>query len=413
MNYHVWALVYAARSAVLCLCLVAPLPLAAQEKPVGDKQAQYRDLIEKALQEYALGHWPEARVFFSDAHAIWPNARTLRGLGMTCYEARSYVEAIGFLEQALSSKTQPLTPKLATEAQGILAQAKRFVSSAYISTTPARSEITLDDQPIRLRPDGAVLLDPGEHVLQVSRPGYKTERRTLHAEAGRELHVQVDLRSENELQPSAASVSLAVPDPGPPPPPPPSAAPVRDTFAEQNVTAAGALSALGLAGFTTGWVFYALRNDLRVELWESGLTRNEGFEQSKFGDFQAHGGVALGAAGAGALAMTLAQYFWLPDEEPVPAWSWALGGVGAAVAVGALGWAVFGDHCEVTDRLAFCRSTLSDPLFAPMLALQAVPLMSLPIMYAVRERLPEQVSSVSLGMGDQRGGMQLSISGRF
>lgn len=417
MHYHVCALVSAARVAaralafcLACLCVVTPLSLSAQDKPVGERHAQYRDLIEKALQEYALGHWPEARVFFSDAHAIWPNARTLRGLGMTCYEGRSYVEAIGFLEQALKHKTQPLTQKLAAEAQGILAQAKRFVASAFIGTSPERAEISLDDQPLNLRPDGSVLLNPGEHILQVSSPGYKTERRTLRAEAGRELHVQVDLRSAAELQPSAANVTLSAPEPAALPQPAP---PVDDTLADQNVTAAGALSAVGLAGLTTGWVFYALRNDLRVELWESGLTRAEGFEQTKFTEYQTRGGVALAAAGAGALAMTLAQYFWLPDEEPVPAWSWALGGVGAAVAVGALGWAVFGDHCEVTDRFAFCRSTLSDPMFAPMLALQAVPFMSLPIMYAVRERLPGQDTSVALGMGDGRGGMQLSISGRF
>lgn len=410
MNYHVWAWMRAVCFVALCGFLIAPGSLAAQDKPPPDKHAQYRELIEKALQEYSLGHWPEARVFFSDAHAIWPNARTLRGLGMACYEARHYVEAIELLEQALVNKVQPLTPKLAIEAQSILAQAKRFVSPAFISTSPEGAEISLDDQALKLRSNGAVLLDPGEHILQVSSPGHKTERRTLHAEAGRELRVQVDLLSSEDLQPTAASVQLALPEPAPTPPP---AAPVRDTLTNQNVTVAGALSALGLAGFTTGWVFYALRDDLRVELWEAGLTKNHGFEQSKFSDYQTHGGVALAATGAGALAMTFAQAFWLPDEEPVPTWSWALGGVGAAVAVGALGWAVFGEHCEVTDDLAFCRSTLSDPLFAPMLAMQALPLISLPIMYALRERLPEQVASVSLSASDARGGVRLSLAGRF
>jgi hypothetical protein len=161
-------------------------------------------------------------------------------------------------------------------------------------------------------------------------------------------------------------------------------------------------------------VFYALRDDLRVELWEHGLSDEEGFEQSKFSDYQTRGGVALGAASMGAVAMSLAQYFWLPDVEPVPAWAWAAGGVGAALAVGALSWAVFGQHCEVTDRLAFCRSTLSDSTFAPMLALQSLPLLSLPIMYAVRERLP--VANARLALGGSAGstrGLQLSIAGAF
>lgn len=406
MSYHVWALM-GATLWLACMVLSAPASISAQDKPSPAKHAQYRELVEKALQEYALGHWPEARVFFSDAHALWPNARTLRGLGMTCYEGRSYVEAIGFLEQALESPTQPLTPRLATEAQGILAQAKRFVAPTFIDTSPERTELSLDEQPLKRQKDGAVLLNPGEHVLQVASPGYQTERRTLHAEAGRELHVQVDLRSVGELQPSAASVSRSVPDPsalGRP------SAPVRDMLAGQSVAAAGALSVLGLAGLTTGWVFYALRNDLRVELWESGLTRDAGFEQSQYNEYQTRGGVALAAAGAGALSMSLAQYFWLPDDASVPTWSWVLGGVGAAVALGALSWAVFGDHCEVTDRYAFCRSTLSDRHFAPMLALQAVPLVSLPLMYAVRERVP---ATVTVGMRDGGRSLMLELAGRF
>jgi hypothetical protein len=157
-------------------------------------------------------------------------------------------------------------------------------------------------------------------------------------------------------------------------------------------------------------VFYGLRDKLRVELWEFGLTEQQGFEQAKFSNLQERGGVAVAAASVGALAMSLAQLFWLPDEEPVPAWAWVAGGVGSVVALGALSWAVFGRHCEVTDRLAFCRSTLSDNLFAPILALQAVPLLTLPIMYAIRERVPMRGATVSLGVTN---GFQLSIGGSF
>lgn len=413
MDYHFWVLRRLSSFACLtaCVCLLSAAPMRALADEVPEKSSQYRALIEKALQEYALGHWPEARVFFSDAHALWPNARTLRGLGMTCYEERSYVEAIGYLEQALESKTQPLTPKLATEAQGILAQAKRFVTAAYIEVTPSGAKINIDDQVAKVRANGSVLLNPGEHSLQVSYAGYQTERRTLHAEAGRELRVQIDLRSLTEPQPTASGPAASNGEPFAAAQP---EGPVRYTLARQSATAAGALSAVGLAGLATGWVFYGMRDKLRVELWEFGLTEEQGFEQSKFSNYQERGGIALAAAGVGAFAMSLAQYFWLPDEEPVPAWAWVAGGVGGVVALGALGWAVFGRHCEVTDRLAFCRSTLSDTMFAPVLAMQAVPFLSLPIMHAIRERVPMRDANVSLGVSDVTGsGLQLSIAGTF
>ena len=48
---------------------LAPAHVGAQEELPRAQQARYRELIGKALQEYQLGHWPEARVFFADAHS--------------------------------------------------------------------------------------------------------------------------------------------------------------------------------------------------------------------------------------------------------------------------------------------------------------------------------------------------------
>jgi tetratricopeptide (TPR) repeat protein len=391
-------------STLTSLLLLFSSPLAAQGSPSADqkeKQAQYRGLIEKALQEYALGHWPEARVFFSDAHAVWPNARTLRGLGMTCYEERSYVEAIGYLEQALENKIQPLTPKLASEAQNILAQAKRFVASAYFETTPGSALLRVDDQPVKWRPDGAVLLDPGDHSVEASSPGFEIERRTVRAEAGRELHLEIALHPSVELQPMEAD--------GPPQQAQPAPS-TRYTLAAQTPVAAGALAAVGLAGLSTGWLFYGLRDQLRVELWELSLNQAPGFEQAKYQQFQMRGSVAIAATSIGAVMMSAAQYFYLPDEEPVPAWAWVAGSLGGAIALGALGWGAFGRHCDISDSLAFCRTTFADELFAPMLALQALPLLSLPIMYAIRTRVPLQDSIMTLAVSD---GVSLSFAGRF
>ena len=98
----------------------------------------------------------------------------------------------------------------------------------------------------------------------------------------------------------------------------------------------------------------------------------------------------------------------------MPTWAWVAGGAGGALALGALGWAAFGKHCEISDSLAFCRTTFSDPLFAPMLALPALPLLSLPIMYAIRERVPMQDAQVSFSLGDAAArSVKLLISGRF
>jgi hypothetical protein len=84
---------------------------AAQSTPKADS-AEYRELIRKALEEYELGNWAEAKLFFSDAHRLFPNARTLRGLGLVAYSLRDYVSATDQLVQSLSSNVRPLTKEL-------------------------------------------------------------------------------------------------------------------------------------------------------------------------------------------------------------------------------------------------------------------------------------------------------------
>jgi hypothetical protein len=183
----------------------------------------------------------------------------------------------------------------------------------------------------------------------------------------------------------------------------------------QNATVAGALSAVGVAGAVTGWVFYALRDSVRVDLWTRAVLASNGsgtsFSQSSYADFQRRGGIALAATGVGMLSLSAAQYFWLPDDGSTPVWAWVAGGVGSAVALGALGWAALGKHCEVTDKLAYCQSTASDTYFAPMLALQAVPFLTLPLFYAIRQRVPMQDSMLTVGY--REGGLQLTVAGVF
>jgi hypothetical protein len=109
--------------------------------------------------------------------------------------------------------------------------------------------------------------------------------------------------------------------------------------------------------------------------------------------------------------LSAAQYFWLPDDPATPTWAWIVGGVGSAVALGALGWGVLGKHCEVTDPHAVCQSTPSDPLFAPMLGIQAIPFLTLPLFYELRQRVSLRDTIVSAGCS--HGSMQLSIAGSF
>ena len=158
-------------------------------------QPSYDELIGRALQEFKLGHWTEARVFFGEAHALRPNARTLRGLGLASYEARNYVEAIDFFEQALVNKQQPLTPRMRDECSRLLSQARKFVSNATIDVDPPNVELLLDGKPIQLGEDASVLLDPGQHEFLARAAGYEPATETVLAQGGDMLSVHLHLKT--------------------------------------------------------------------------------------------------------------------------------------------------------------------------------------------------------------------------
>ena len=103
----------ARRLVLLSLSLLfAPASVRAQDAidPVATAESpEYAAAIDAALSEFQARRWPEARAHFRRAHALSPNARTLRGIGMASYEMADYAAAYEALEGALTNTTRPLT----------------------------------------------------------------------------------------------------------------------------------------------------------------------------------------------------------------------------------------------------------------------------------------------------------------
>lgn len=165
--------------------------LAANVEPVA---TEYQAAISQALDEYALGHFEEARTLFAKAHELNPSARTWRGLGMAEFELRNYPSSIRDLEAALSSAMKPLEGDLRAQAEALLGRAREFVARVEIDVRSA-AEFTL-------RVDGAtppeserqnLLLVVGEHIIEASAKGYQSERRRINLIGGKPERVVIVL----------------------------------------------------------------------------------------------------------------------------------------------------------------------------------------------------------------------------
>jgi hypothetical protein len=182
--------------------VVAPPPSAAP--PPG-----YREAIEQALSEYDAHNYAEARAAFLRAHALYPNARTLRGLGMMEFELRNYVESISLLEQALASQVKPLDAALRAQTEATLVRAHGYVSSYDLQLNPAPPDVRvlIDGVPVAYSPGTPLTLTVGEHELQVQADGYRDEQRSVSVKSGERAALAIELRALQRAPAAAVAVA--------------------------------------------------------------------------------------------------------------------------------------------------------------------------------------------------------------
>lgn len=152
----------------------------------------YAAIIDAAIVEFGQGHWEEAYALFRRAHELNPSARTWRGLGISAFELRRYVEAIADLEASLVDPRKPLTPEQREQVKGIIRRARDFVSVYRVRIKPDSAEVVVDGKPAALK-DGQLHLDPGPHTIVVRASGYEEHRTELRAGAGNEEELSLEL----------------------------------------------------------------------------------------------------------------------------------------------------------------------------------------------------------------------------
>ena len=169
-----------------------PTAAAGDEPIVG-----YRNAIDQAIAEHEAGNFSEARALFYRAHRIYPNARTLRGIGMVEFELKRYAESSAFLEQALQSPVRPLQGELRAQTEALLARASAFVAryELKLQPSPDRAHVTVDAVPVDLRHGQALVLTVGEHVIEVRAEGYRDEKRVLSVKGGEHEGLTIELRA--------------------------------------------------------------------------------------------------------------------------------------------------------------------------------------------------------------------------
>ncbi len=194
---------------LLVVALALPAISLAQASGAGvGEPPGYRQAISAAVDEYEAKNYAESREHFRRAHELFPNARTLRGLGLAEYELRNYPESVRYLEQALASDVRPLEGALRSGTEQALERARGYVGQVRLEVAPAAAAVVLNGQRLEHESEETLLLPVGDHVLEFSAAGYAPQRRGITIQGGRTMRLQVEL-SKLVDEPAQAGAPLA------------------------------------------------------------------------------------------------------------------------------------------------------------------------------------------------------------
>jgi hypothetical protein len=298
--------------------------------------ASFRPTIEEALSEYEAGNYPEASALFAKAHALYPSARTLRGLAVCAFELRTYAKSIGYLESALASTIRPLEGAMRADLERLLARAYNFVATVKLEVEPAVARVSVDGAPYVPVGEVSQRLDIGRHELTFKAAGFVDERHPYTVESAGALELSVHLRP---LAP--ASTSAARPEAGAPTP------------ARRRMPwgLGGSALALGVGCFAAASSLSLHKQDL-AEKFVNTFTRSDRYVEAQ-AEWRSARVPPYVVAAAGSAVLTLGALTVLLSAEGGRAPRW-IGWVSGAAGVGLASWGLYdivqGGPCTSPDE---------------------------------------------------------------
>ncbi len=378
---------------VLSLFFATWVVSSAQAQSKAKPPPGYAEAVAQALSELEAANYPEALEEFRRAHAIFPNARTMRGLGMVEFELRHYAESCRLLEEALASKVKPLDGRQRTETEALLARAGRYLGKVDVTVEPAFATVLVDGAAADVKANPTLTLEVGEHTIEVRAAEFSTQRRELVVKGGDRTQVHIALERAAQAVPIAAEAIVLRPT-----------EPVHSqarASRERNVPmlwAGGVILGAGLASEVAAWLLFRSR----VDKGEAVLGSVDGSRDGPWEDARTPM-IGVGAAGGIAASVGMALLASAVPPRKVP-W-WLAGTVGAAGA-GLLAWGAVdlakGEACSGGDARV-CVQDEQRQDRGVLLIFSAAPLLTLLVTKAIRSTIHQESRvDVALSLGGAR-----------
>lgn len=168
--------------------------------------ADYDKLLDRALDAFEGQDYARARELFEQAYEIRPNARVLRGLGISALHLERFTVAKRELTAALRESKQPLTANQRDGVTELLSWMKLNLGTLELRLQPAKARVMLDDEPVA---GTELVLKPGAHRVFVNADGFNSQEREVEIAAGQEKTLEVALSQHTVKAAQTSAVSAA------------------------------------------------------------------------------------------------------------------------------------------------------------------------------------------------------------
>jgi hypothetical protein len=168
---------------------------AARPEPPPAQVKRARDLWYRGVDAFRNGNYEVARQAFAECYQLMPKSDVLRNLSISEIHSGHYVSAARHLKQLLSAPGE-LPPNVRQEATTRLAQAEAQIGQLGIEVDVAGADIRVDGTLVGRSPlEGNWYVEPGQHEVVISKPGYPAERRQVFALVGVVIPINVGLEA--------------------------------------------------------------------------------------------------------------------------------------------------------------------------------------------------------------------------
>ncbi len=238
-----------------------PAPVAESAPDASAKQEAARR-FEHAIKLYEDADYTLALAEFERVYELVPDYRVLYNIGQVSIQLGRYARAFRTLKEYVARGAAELAPDRAAAVEADLTQLAAKIARVSVQVEQTGAQISVDGAVIgRSSLVEPLILDVGEHRIQVDLPGFVTQVRTFTLAGGDRREARFALQAQPRVpapQPASGYTPQVVP-----PPRTPAASSHQSTWVGVGWAATGALAAGALVSGAMGAVAVGDLRELR------------------------------------------------------------------------------------------------------------------------------------------------------